>query len=95
MLNRIPRGVPPLPVILDALGNPSTDKVARALDVSPSTVRRWIAAGEAPRAAMLALFWLTPWGHSQVDADAFNDAVAMRLRCELLADRLADAEREL
>jgi hypothetical protein len=75
MLNRIPRSIPPLSMMLDDLGRPRTAALARALDVSPSTARRWIAADHAPRTVLIGLFWLTSWGRSAVDCEAHNAAV--------------------
>jgi hypothetical protein len=75
MLTQLPRVVPALAVLLDDLGNPSPAAVARALDVSTRTVQRWMATDEAPRAALLALFYVTRWGQSAVHCQAHNDAV--------------------
>ena len=77
MLNRLPRPtqLPPLGWMLDDIGNPSARELARALDVTPRTVERWRSAGHAPRAAMLAIFWLTRWGMSAVHCEAHNAAV--------------------
>lgn len=74
MLNRLPRHFPPLSVMLDDMGRPAPAHVARALGVSVRSVRRWMAADAAPRPVMLALFWVTRWGLSAVDAQATNDA---------------------
>jgi hypothetical protein len=71
------------------------------LDVGCSTVYRWSATGNEPRAACLALFWLTRWGRSQVHTQATNDAATAvglaqalaRERAALLA-RVADLEVE-
>lgn len=46
--------------------------VATALGVSLSTVYRWLAEDSAPRVALLALFWVTRWGLSATDVEAFN-----------------------
>ncbi len=75
MLNRLPRSTPPLSMMLDDIGRPKTQAVARALGVSPSTARRWIAADHAPRTVLISLFWLTSWGRSAVDSEAHNAAV--------------------
>lgn len=88
MLTQLPTYVPPLSVMLPDLGNPPPAAIARALDVSPATVRRWIAADRAPRAVMLSLFWLTRWGRSEIDCRAVNDAriqsgLASSLRSEV------------
>ena len=67
----VPAKLPHLHTILDNLGLPDK-QVARFLDVSPSTVKRWRIAGQAPRPVMLALFWETDWGRSAVACDAVN-----------------------
>ena len=69
MLNRLPRQMPPLDVMLADIGNPTTREVARALDVTERTVRRWLSHGTAPRPVMLALFWVTSWGLSATDCE--------------------------
>lgn len=66
---------PDLPTMLADLGNPNVRQLGRALGVSPTTAARWIKAGHAPRPAMLALFWLTRWGVSQIHCQAHNDAL--------------------
>jgi hypothetical protein len=70
MLNRLPRQLPALSLILDDLGAPTPAALATALGASERSVRRWIATDSAPRPAMLALFWLTRWGMSIVDCEA-------------------------
>lgn len=74
MLNRLPSQMPPLDVMLHDIGNPSAAELAKALHVSERQVRRWKRAGCAPQPAMLAIFWLTRWGMSIVDAEAVNAA---------------------
>ncbi len=74
MLSLLPRAVPALSVLLADIGQPTTHQLAQALGVTSRTVQRWQAADEAPRVALLALFWLTRWGQSQVDCQAVNDA---------------------
>jgi len=80
MLNRLPTPTqcPPLAQLLDNLGNPAPPALARAMGVSEPTARRWIRQGYAPRPVLLALFWLTSWGMSAVDAEITN-------RCRLTA----------
>lgn len=70
-----PRHLPAWDLILDDLGRPSAERIARALDVGVSTVYRWNSARSAPRMACLALFWLTRWGRSEIDCRATNDAM--------------------
>lgn len=97
MLARCPRpgALPPLPLILADLGDPSPAELAHALDVAPSTVRRWLAAGAAPLAATLALFWLTSWGRSQVECHAVNDARMLGQVVRSQADELVELRAEL
>lgn len=62
-------------MILGDLGDPPADRIAKVLGVGARTVYRWNRAGNAPRSACLALFWLTRWGRSQVHCQAQSDAV--------------------
>lgn len=78
MLVHIPRQLPPLSALLDDLGQPRPHALARALGVSARTVQRWIARDDAPRPALLALFWLSRWGRSVVECAAVNEAAALR-----------------
>lgn len=75
MLHQLPKHTPPLALMLADIGSPSHEKLAKALGVSQRTVKRWIKADIAPRPAMLALYWLTRWGVSQVHCQAHNDAI--------------------
>lgn len=44
------------------------------LGISERSIYRFNRHGDAPRVASLALFWLTRWGRSSVNAQAINDA---------------------
>lgn len=93
MLNRLPNQLPPLGAMLEDIGNPSAKQIGRALGVTPASVQRWMRQDQAPRAVMLALFWVTRWGQSIVDADAHNCAtqqaqLATALKSELRKQRL-------
>ena len=92
MLNRIPRWTPSLSMMLDDLGRPKTETLARALRVSPSTARRWIAADSAPSPTLVAIFWLTSWGHSAVDAEAHNAAILHATHAAVLRNELRRLE---
>lgn len=86
---QMPRFVPPWDTLMDDLGRPAPELVARALGVGRSTVYRWNSAGAAPRAASLAVFWLTRWGRSEIDARATNDALMALQLVRSLTDDLA------
>ncbi len=75
MLNRIPSQLPPLELLIADIGRPSPRALAKALHVSERTVRRWIREEQAPMPVMLALFWVSRWGVSAVNAEAHNAAV--------------------
>jgi predicted DNA-binding transcriptional regulator AlpA len=74
MIRDEPRQLPPLSLMLGDLGDPAPRVLARGLGVSVRTVQRWIAADQAPRAVMLAVFWSTRWGRSTIEAHAYNEA---------------------
>ncbi|PZP29967.1 MAG: hypothetical protein DI603_16270 [Roseateles depolymerans] len=61
-------------MLLGDLGDPPAHRVAKVLGVSLLTVQPWNRTGNAPRAACLAIFWLTRWSRSQVNCQAVNDA---------------------
>lgn len=71
---KMPRQVPPLSMMLDDLGNPPAQILARSLGVSERTARRWIRADSAPLPVLLSVFWLTSWGRSQIHIEAENAA---------------------
>jgi hypothetical protein len=95
MLNRIPRQLPTLSTMLDDLGNPKPESLARALRVSPRTARRWISDDQAPFAVMVAIFWVTRWGISAVDAEAYNAATQYAGLAEILRADLAESRRQV
>ncbi|WP_374675568.1 hypothetical protein [Ideonella sp.] len=81
--------------MLEDLGNPTAQQLARALGVTTRTVQRWHALGEAPRPAMLALFWLTRWGRSQVHCDAVNDAAVQAGLAKALQRQVDELRRQV
>lgn len=81
MLHLIPRSVPSFRELSADCGNPSAPDLARALGVTERTVYRW-QAGEAPQAARLALFWVTPWGWSAHQAEARRVLADWRMLAE-------------
>ncbi len=99
----LPAILPSLDAMLQDLGQPDAEAIGAGLRVHPTTVRRWLRDGDAPHAIKLALFWMTRWGLSAVEANAQNDAIhshrvaglreleAAELRKSLpLVERLAD-----
>lgn len=47
-------------------------EIAKFLEISPQTLRKYRQKGQAPRLVMLALFWETVWGQSAANCDAVN-----------------------
>ena len=75
LYSKAPNQLPPLGLILgDLIGPKTPEAIGKHLGVSASTVRRWLSKEEAPRMALLALFWETRWGQSIVDCEAVNQA---------------------
>lgn len=95
MLNRMPRRMPELATMLADIGNPSPEAVARALGVSTRSVQRWIAKEAAPRPVMVAIFWLTRWGMSSVNAEAVNLAALRSGEANVMRRKVEDLERKL
>lgn len=88
---RIPHRLPNIRAIVEDL-NATPAEVAKALDVGLSTVYRWLQQNNAPRPAMLALFWLSRWGKSAIDCDMHNrsavfEGLAKALERELWQQR--------
>lgn len=81
--------------MVEDLGAPTPAAIARALQVSERTCRRWMASGKAPRTAALSLFWLTRWGQSIVDADAVNAARLQAGHARSLAEHVQRLERHV
>lgn len=83
-ITKAPRELPPWELIINDLNKPSAVQIARTLDVGVSTVFRWQKTGNVPRSAVMALFWLTRWGHSLIDTSATNDAIFYANMCRAL-----------
>jgi hypothetical protein len=95
MLNRLPTQTPPLADMLADLGGPSAPDLARALDVHPRTVARWLADDQAPRTACLSVWWLTRWGFSAVDCELWNAAQLAFSERDAWRSEVASLRREL
>lgn len=95
MLTKQPRVTPAYGDMLADLGNPSPKQVATALGVSEFTARKWQRTNDAPRAALLALFWITSWGQQWAEVDTFNDAQAQRGLAQALRRQIGDLEKQI
>jgi hypothetical protein len=94
-----PLSLPIWHTLLEDLGRPPAPRIAKALGLGVRTVHRYNAQGSAPRVVCLALFWLTRWGRSSVNAQAINDAVmavqlaeSLQREAKLLRQRIARLE---
>ena len=63
---------PPLSYMLDDIFVRDLKKIAKHLGVTVQTLKKWRANDNAPRAAMLALFYETQWGYSLMYTTAHN-----------------------
>lgn len=82
-----PRRLPTLAEMVSDL-DAKPPELARYWGVSHSTVYRWLSVGNAPRPALMALYWRTRWGLSELDADMHNRAEVYKQLAQAL-------EREL
>jgi hypothetical protein len=94
MLRDEPRQLPSLSTMLSDLNIPPA-RLAKSLGVSLRTMQRWIAADQAPRSAMLAIFWATSWGRSTIETDAYNQARQALGLAECVQRENARLRREL
>ena len=72
------------------LGGPK--QVCKKLDVTERSVWRWLAAGTAPKMAVLALYWESQYGRSLIDTDHHNETVILRTRIKILEDQFVRAK---
>lgn len=93
-----------LPHFLYVLDNVpgSIEQKARLLDISPSTLRRYRACGQAPRAIHLALFWESTWGIQYIESISglrtstyFAQVQALERKNKRLVEHIALLEAEL
>ena len=94
-IEQAPSRLPNWQAILEDLGHPPVRRVARVLGLSERSVYRYTQAGDAPRVAMLALFWLTRWGRNAVHTQATNDALQACNYVQLLRADVVRLEGEL
>lgn len=79
-----------LRMFIDELGGPK--KVHKYLDVSERTVWHWLSTGRVPRAAVLALFWESRWGRSQIFTEQVNEIRLLYQHVCILQDQYQKAK---
>lgn len=89
-----PSQLPSLALMLADLAMPA-HQVAHYLEITPRTLQRYEAAGQAPRAVNLALFWETRWGRSAADCEAANFAALHFRRAEGAERQVAALRRQV
>lgn len=85
-----PRSIPALSQIVPALGGPSPREISRYLEVTERTVYRWQASDDAPRAALLALFWESSYGLSALNCELHNAAQVHKSHANSLTRELVN-----
>ncbi len=94
MIRKMPRRFPALADMLRDL-SVTPAELAKALGVNKSTVYRWLDTGQAPRTAMLAIYWATSWGQSELDAETFNRANLYQSLAEALRHEVRKLEQQI
>lgn len=79
-----------LRMFIDELGGPK--QVHKYLDVSERTVWHWLSTGRVPRAAVLALFWESRWGRSQIFTEQVNEIRLLYRQVCILQDQYQKAK---
>ena len=79
-----------LQAFVHELGGP--EKVAKYQHVSERSVWRWLSTGKVPRAAVLALYWETQYGRSQIFTDQVNEIRLLYRRVCILQEQYARAK---
>ncbi len=77
-------------LFMDEFGGPT--KVHKYLGVSERTVWNWLSKGKVPRTAVLALFWESKYGHSQIFTDQVNEIRWLYRRVCLLQEQYTKAK---
>jgi hypothetical protein len=75
-------------------------RAAELLDVTEETVKRWMLGAtlapkdcvKVPRAAVLALYWETQYGRSQMSADLINEIQLLRLHIKIVEGNYKKAQ---
>lgn len=79
-----------LRMFIDELGG--VKRVHKYLGVTERSVWRWLATGRAPRAAVLALYWESKWGRSQIFTDQVNEIRLLYRQVCILQDQYQKAK---
>ncbi len=75
---------------------PATQQeIARYLGISTRTLRRYITEDQAPRAVLLALFWRTRWGISEIETRAQNEAARWFMQAKALERQIARLQAKI
>lgn len=94
MIKKMPRRLPTLADMMEDL-SATPAEISRVLGVSLSTVYRWLAVGNTPRPHLLALYWVTRWGLSELDAELHNRANLYETLSQSLTQQVRQMERDL
>lgn len=79
-----------LRMFVDELGG--VKPVAKYLDVTPRTVRRWLSDSAIPRTAVLALFWESKYGRSHIFTDQVNEIQQLHQHLRLAQEQYRRAK---
>lgn len=79
-----------LRLFIDELGG--VKRVHKYLGVTERSVWRWLSTGRAPRAAVLALYWESKWGRSQIFTDQVNEIRLLYRQVCILQDQYQKAK---
>lgn len=72
-------------MFVDELGGPK--KVCKYLEIGERTLRRWLATENVPRASVLALYWESKYGRSQIFTDQVNEIRLLYRRVCILQEQ--------
>ena len=70
--------------LVDDLLTRDTAKIAAHISVTVQTLKRWQLLDHAPRSVLLALFFESRWGLSQLYTEAFNNETFARQHARIL-----------
>lgn len=91
----IPSDLPTWADLMSGLGRPGARELASWLGLSERTAWNYLRAQDAPRPVLLALFWLTPWGHRAVSEELSRDRGVLHSERENLLRRVGTLEARI